>query len=65
MNELKWRLFEKYIVDVKGGILNSVTGRKLQRIVKGYTIGYYVNNKFYSLKQLRKHLIKIKNDCPF
>lgn len=65
MNEIKWRLFEKYVVDIKGNIINSVTGKKLQRTVKNYTIGYYINNKFYSLNQLRKHLIKIVNDCPF
>ena len=65
MNEIKWRLFDKYIVDSKGSILNSVTGKKLQRTVKNYTIGYYVNNKFYSLHQLRKYLVKIEKDCPF
>jgi len=65
MRNLKWRLFDKYIVDEKGGVLNSITGKKLQRTVKGYTVGYYINNKFYSLKQLRQFLVKIKDECPF
>ena len=65
MRNLKWRLFDKYIVDEKGGVLNSITGKKLQRTVKGYTVGYYINNKFYSLKQLRQFLVEIKDECPF
>ncbi len=30
------------------------------------TIGYYIKGKFYSLKKLRNHLVKIENEiCPF
>lgn len=45
---------------------NLKIGKKLQMQVKGYTKGYYLSGKFYSLIQLRKLLMKIeKIDCPF
>lgn len=66
MNEKAWCLFHKYEVNEKGKIKNIQSGRTLTRTAKGYTIGYYINKKFYSLKQLRVNLVeKQKVSCPF
>ena len=66
MKPKTWSLFEKYHVDEKGVVINRVTRHRLQRTVKGYTIGYYIAGKFWSLKALRPHLVLIVDEpCPF
>lgn len=66
MKDKSWSLFEKYNVNSKGVITNTQTGNILKKTVKGYTIGYYINGRFYSLNALRKHLVLIENQyCPF
>lgn len=59
------RLFDKYVVEENGDITNGLTGHKLKRTVKGYTIGYYINGKFCSIQYLQKHLTLIETTCPF
>lgn len=45
---------------------NVKTGRQIRQTYVSGSIGYCINGKFYSLKKLRPHLIKIKEeDCPF
>lgn len=49
-----------------GKCFNWVTGREIKQSYKSGCIGYYIGSKFYSLKFLRTHLIKIKNQkTPF
>lgn len=60
MNKKTWCLFDNYEVNEKGIIMNVKTRQILQRTVKGYTIGYYINKRFYSLKKLRLHLVEKK-----
>lgn len=45
---------------------NLKTCRRKKKVSNNGTIGYIIDGKFYSLKQLRPHLIKPKkNNCPF
>jgi hypothetical protein len=64
----KWNIKNEgnYIVASDNNVYNLKTKKKLQMQLKGYTKGYYLSGKFYSLIQLRKSLVKIdKIDCPF
>lgn len=55
-----------YIFSQCGKCINFKTQRIIKRVVKGYTIGYILSGKFYSLDFLKANLIKLKtNDCPF
>lgn len=66
MNKKAWCLFNNYEVDCKGVIMNIKTRKTLTKTVKGYTIGYYINKRFYSLHQLRLLLIEKKEiNVPF
>ena len=66
MNKKTWCLLDKYEVNYKGVVTNIKTRKSLTRTVKGYTIGYYINKRFYSLTQLGLLLIEKKEiNCPF
>ena len=55
-----------YKVTKDGKIVNCRTMRELKRTVNGYTIGYNIKGRFYSLAQLRSMLEKIHHvECPF
>jgi hypothetical protein len=57
-----------YMFTVKPKMLiNTKSGRVINQIMKGSTIGYIINSKFYSLTKLREHLelIPIKEITPF
>lgn len=60
MNKKTWCLFDNYEIDSKGVIMNIKTRKALTRTVKGYTIGYYINKRFYSFHQLRPLLVEKK-----
>lgn len=56
----------KYKVTNCGKIVNCQTMRELKKTVNGYTIGFNINGRFHSLKQLRHMLIKIEHiEMPF
>lgn len=66
--DLVWRLdfADNYQFDKKGNCYNVRSGRQLKQTVIGYTLGYCINGKFYSLTRLRQSLVKIeKQYCPF
>ena len=45
---------------------NSKTGRSIKQVYNNGCIGYNIAGKFYSLKRLRKHLVKPKKiNLPF
>ena len=48
-------------------LVNLKSGRIINQIMKGSTIGYILNGKFYSLIQLREYLeiIPSKETMPF
>lgn len=65
---LKWRLeFDhKYKWSICGKLFNTNTGRIKKKVLNGGSIGYWINNKFYTLDNLRKHLELIPIEiCPF
>ena len=46
--------------------INCKTGREIRKVYQKGSIGYCIAGRFYSLKYLRPHLIKIKQSiCPF
>lgn len=64
----------KYVLDFASNYVwtkddlcfNLKTNRRIKQVYKSGSIGYYINSKFYSIKFLRKHLIKPKQEyCPF
>lgn len=47
-------------------LVNIKTGRVIDQVMKGGSIGYIIDSKFYSLTNLRKYIQKIQTkDCPF
>ena len=47
-------------------LVNLKSGKIINQVMKGGSIGYIINGKFKSLTTLRKELVKIsKKDCPF
>lgn len=65
----KWTLdfdCDYVFVDRYNFLVNLKTMKIIDQVSKGGSIGYVVKGKFYTLKKLRDHLKKIKNnDCPF
>ena len=64
----KWKLSfnENYQWTNENELFNIKTMRKINKTVNGYSVGYWIEHKFYTIKNLRKYLIKIENeDCPF
>jgi len=57
---------ENYQFTKCGKCFNKKTGKRLKQVYNSGCIGYNIKGRFYSLKYLRKKLIKIKEyDCPF
>lgn len=57
---------ENYKVSKCGKVFNCQRGKEIKRCYVSGTVGYCINSKFTSLKNLRTKLIKIKNETlPF
>lgn len=56
-----WRIegFEGFVVAQDNKMYNISTGREVRMVLIGYTKGFYLNQKFYSLTRLRPLLRKI------
>lgn len=64
----KWKLKfnDSYKWTNDNELYNTKTMRKIKKTVNGYSVGYWICGKFYTLNNLRKSLVKIeKNNCPF
>lgn len=64
----KWTILNHplYFIDSENKVRNIQTGKVLKMQLKGYTKGYCLNGKFYSLKQIRPLLIRYKEEkLPF
>ena len=65
----KWTLdFDQDFVFVENHnfLVNLKTGKILKQVTKGGSIGYVLKGKFYTLPNLRNHLVKIPNKkIPF
>jgi len=65
---LKWvvKFAPHYKFTDNGVLINCHRGKEIKRSLIGYTQGYYIEGKFYSLARLRNYLVKIKqNKIPF
>ena len=50
----------------KKRLFNVKRGKEVKRVLKGYTIGYNLRGKFYSINSIKKMVEKVtKEDCPF
>lgn len=64
----KWKLDfnDSYKWTTDNELYNVKTMRKINKTVNGYSVGYWIKGKFYTLNNLRKHLIKINKEySPF
>jgi len=64
----KWKLSfnDSYRWTQEGELYNARTMRKIKKTVNGYSIGYWISGKFYTLKNLKKSIVKIETEfCPF
>ncbi len=65
---LIWQLnFDSnYALTKCGKMFNLKRNKEVKCVLNGSTAGYWINKKFYSLKNLRNNLQKIENNyCPF
>lgn len=65
---IDWRLkfAPNYAITKDGIVINVQRNKILKRTLVGYSIGYYIESKFHTLKYLRSQLVKQpKNKCPF
>jgi hypothetical protein len=48
-------------------LVNLKSGKIINQIIKGGSLGYIINSKFYSLTKLKKMIVKIeqKENLPF
>ena len=63
-----WKLdfSESYKWTTTGQLYNTKTMREIKKTVNGYSVGYWINKKFWTLRNLKKHLVKIEKEiCPF
>jgi len=64
----KWKLdfADHYQWSTENKLYNLKTMREIKKTLNGYSIGFWIGKKFYTLDNLRKRLIKIeKIKCPF
>lgn len=59
--------FAKHYKWTSGKFLyNSKTGRIIKQIIKGGSIGYVIDGKFYPLSHIRNNFLKPQKEyCPF
>lgn len=50
---------EEYQVTASGLVFNTKYKRKVKRIYNNGSVGFYINQKFYTLKYLRTQLIRL------
>lgn len=66
--DLKWQLSfaNEYKFSSCGKCFNTKRGKEIKRVLVGYSIGFCIKGKFYTLNKLRNNLEKIQeNKCPF
>jgi|688.fasta_scaffold1851605_2 hypothetical protein len=50
----------------KKKLFNTKTGKEIKKCLKGYTIGYNLRGKFYSMSSIKLMVERVKKtDCPF
>lgn len=62
----EWKLDNKYQFTKDGRCFNVQRSKEIKKTLVGYTVGFCLQGKFKSLKQIRSNLIRIdKIDIPF
>ena len=64
----KWTLDfnSDYVFTDCGKCFNLKRSKQIKKVLRGYSVGYNIASKFYTLTNLRKHLVKIKKqETPF
>ena len=64
----KWKLdfSDLYQWTSENELYNVKTMRKINKTLNGYSVGYWIAGKFYTVNNLRKYLVKIENKhLPF
>lgn len=57
---------DNYVFTDCGKCFNLKRNKQVKKVLIGYSVGYNIASKFYTLEKLRKQLVKIKNyNCPF
>jgi hypothetical protein len=61
LNVPKWNIkgFDNYYFDTDNKLVNKITNRVIKKRVKGYSVGYTINGKFRTLKDIKPLLIRI------
>lgn len=50
----------------KKKLFNTQRGKEIKKVLNGYTIGYNLRGKFYSMQKIKAMIEPIeKNICPF
>ena len=66
--QYRWNLTfaPHYKWDKINRLINTKTGREIKKCVNGYSVGYYIKGRFYTIATLRKHIAKVEPvKCPF
>jgi hypothetical protein len=61
----RWNLLDVYAITTDRKIYNKRTMREIKRCVNGYSVGYYLGGKFYTLDKINKLAKPIINKIPF
>lgn len=64
----KWKLdfADHYQWTTENELYNTKTMRKINKTVNVYSVGYWIGKRFYTIENLRKHLVrKDKIKCTF
>lgn len=66
-SQITWLIdgFPQYGFGSDKKLYNLKTGRVIRKVVKGYTTGFNLNGKFYSLQKIKPLLRKPEPYCPF
>lgn len=63
-----WQIIghQNYQIDRNNVLVNTKSGKIMQRKVKGYSVGYNIKGKFRTLKWIKSNCEKkVQIHCPF
>jgi len=58
--EVKWTINDNYYITRCNNIINRKNNKILKQCLVNYTLGYYLNSKFKSIKYIRENCKLIK-----
>ena len=65
--ECKWQVKDMPEYQfAKKKLFNAQRGKEVKKVLKGYTVGYNLRGKFYSMKAIKKMIAQVEEiNCPF